>query len=363
MSAIVRAYLILAVGLLIVRSTVVTVDTLDAVARRYAERRSWLRYYDHLRPLVPNFRLALEYSLWIAMASLVLLQIGPLAPLASWGPLLIQAIGIAFAGAVVVEVGRLEILHRLLPREGLDEMSRRRRSTMAPLVRSMFTYAVTFGTVVLILATLGFNPVPFLAGAGILGLVVGFGAQSLNNDVVSGFFILFENTYLVGDVVEAAGAKGVVEAIEFRTTKIRDAEGRLYVVRNGDVKQVINYSKEYAVAVVAINVAYEADLQTVFRVLREACDRVRAENGDMLADTDINGIVAFGEASMTVRTSTRVKPGRHEAAAAAIRLAIKDAFDRRASGVARNGLIPAELTHPLSPDVRDRRAADSSLLG
>jgi small conductance mechanosensitive channel len=148
MSAIVRAYLILAVGLLIVRSTVVTVDTLDAVARRYAERRSWLRYYDHLRPLVPNFRLALEYSLWIAMASLVLLQIGPLAPLASWGPLLIQAIGIAFAGAVVVEVGRLEILHRLLPREGLDEMSRRRRSTMAPLVRSMFTYAVTFGTVV-----------------------------------------------------------------------------------------------------------------------------------------------------------------------------------------------------------------------
>ena len=131
-------------------------------------------------------------------------------------------------GQVSVELGRLEILHRLLPQEGIDETSRRRRATMAPLVRSTFTYAVAFATVVLILATLGFNPVPFLAGAGILGLVVGFGAQSLINDVVSGFFILFENTYLVGDVVEAAGAKGVVEAIEFRTTKIRDAEGRLY---------------------------------------------------------------------------------------------------------------------------------------
>jgi moderate conductance mechanosensitive channel len=97
---------------------------------------------------------------------------------------------------------------------------------------------VYFGTAVLILASLGFNPLPFMAGAGILGLVVGFGAQSLINDVVSRFFILFENTYLIGDMVEVGGAKGVVEGIEFRTTKIRDDQGRLHIIRNGDV---INY--------------------------------------------------------------------------------------------------------------------------
>jgi moderate conductance mechanosensitive channel len=95
----------------------------------------------------------------------------------------------------------------MLPEQGLDEMTRR-RSTIAPIVRSTFAYAVYFGTAVLILASMGFNPMPFLPGAGILGLVVGFGAQALIHDVVSGFFILFENTYLVGDTIEAANAKG-----------------------------------------------------------------------------------------------------------------------------------------------------------
>ena len=82
-------------------------------------------------------------------------------------------------------------------------------------MRSALGYVVYFGTAVLILGALGFNPMPFLAGAGILGLVIGFGAQSLINDVVSGFFILFEHIYMVGDIVEVGSARGVVEAIEF----------------------------------------------------------------------------------------------------------------------------------------------------
>ena len=126
----------------------------------------------------------------------------------------------------------------MLPSDGVDEMERRRRATMVPLVRSIFTYAVYFASAALMLSALGFNPMPFLAGAGILGLVVGFGAQSLINDVVSGFFILFENVYLVGDLIEAAGAKGIVEAIEFRVTKIRDADGRVHIIRNGDMTDI-----------------------------------------------------------------------------------------------------------------------------
>jgi small conductance mechanosensitive channel len=234
----------------------------------------------------------------------------------------------------------MEIVRRMLPEQGLDEMTRRRRSTIAPIVRSTFTYAVYFATVVLILASLGFNPMPFLAGAGILGLVVGFGAQALIHDVVSGFFILFENTYLVGDTIEAAGAKGIVEAIEFRTTKMRDADGRVHVVRNGDVKQVVNYSKEYSLAIVTVDAPYDAELSEVFATLREAGQRARRDNPDVLGDTQIEGISAFGPIAMTVRTSTRVRPGRHDAAAAAIRLAMKEAFDRRTSGVARKTLVP-----------------------
>lgn len=340
---IVRVYVILAVGLLVIRSTVVVVDTLDALGHQHARRRGWLRHYDDLRSLVPVFRMCLEYALWIALAALVLSQIGIFQKPVTWGPMLIQAIGMFFVGRVVIELGQLEIDRRMLPPEGLDETTRRRRATIAPLVRSTFVYAVYFATAVLILGSLGFNPMPFLAGAGILGLVIGFGAQSLINDVVSGFFILFENTYLVGDVIEAAGAKGVVEAIEFRTTKIRDGDGRIHVVRNGDVKQVINYSKDYTMAVVPVEVDYDADLRSVFATLREAAARVRAENSDVLSDTQIDGITAFGPSMMTVRTSTRVRPGRHESTAAALRLAIKEAFDRRASGAARKGLIPEGL--------------------
>jgi small conductance mechanosensitive channel len=340
---VVRLYVIVAVGITIIRSTVVIVDTLDGLGHGYARSRGWLRVYDDLRSLVPVFRMCLEYALWIALAVLVLAETGVFQRPVAWGPMLIQAIGMFFAGRVVVELGRLEIDRRMLPAEGLDEMTRRRRTTIAPLVRSTFTYAVFFATAVLILGSLGFNPMPFLAGAGILGLVIGFGAQSLINDVVSGFFILFENTYLVGDVIEAAGAKGIVEAIEFRTTKIRDGDGRVHVVRNGDVKQVVNYSKDYTMAVVPVEVDYDVDLRAVFATLREAASRVRGEQQDILADTRIDGITTFGPSTMTVRTSTRVKPGRHEPAAAALRLAIKEAFDRQASDAPRKGLIPEAL--------------------
>ena len=336
----IRVYLVIAIGILIVRCAAVIVDTLDGWAGRSARGRSWVRYYDHLHSLLPTFRACLEYALWIAMGSLVLLQISPLRHLAPWGPRLIEAIGIFFLGRVIIELGILEIEHRMLPRDGLDDMDRRRRATMVPLVRSTFTYGAYFGTAVLVLGSLGFDPMPFLAGAGILGLVIGFGAQSLINDVVSGFFILFENAYLVGDTVEIAGAKGVVEAIEFRTTKVRDADGRLHIIRNGDTKPLINYSKDYTMAVVAMEVAYDADLREVFTALRQAGQRLRTDHRDVLAETDVEGVTAFGKETMTIRTSTRVKPGRHEAVAAALRLLIKETFDRQARGVSRKGLIP-----------------------
>jgi small conductance mechanosensitive channel len=338
---IVRIYLVIAIGFLIVRSTTFIVDTLDGWSERSARDRGWAHYYDRVRPLLPTFRACLEYALWIVIGSLVLLQVNALGHLAAWGPRLIQAIGIFFVGRVVIELGSLEIGNRMLPREGLEPTDRRRRETMLPLVRSAFAYAIYFGTAVLILSSLGFNPLPFLAGAGIAGVVVGFGAQSLIDDVVSGFFILFENTYLVGDTIEVGAAKGVVEAIEFRTTKIRDGDGRVHIIRNGQVKPVINYSKDYTMAVVTLEVAYHTDLYEVFHTLERAGARLRVDNPDVLADTHIDGIAQFGPKTMTVRTSTRVKPGRQDAVAAALRLLINDLFDQQRTSP-RRALVPRE---------------------
>jgi small conductance mechanosensitive channel len=148
-----------------------------------------------------------------------------------------------------------------------------------------------------------------------------------------------ENLYLVGDIVEVGAARGTVEAIEFRTTKIRDADGRVHIVRNGDMKPIINYSKDYGMAVVAVEVPYDADLRGVFAGLRQAGERLRAENHDVLTDTEIDGITAFGTTTMTVRTSTRVRAGCHDSAAAVLRLLINETFERQASGGARKALI------------------------
>jgi small conductance mechanosensitive channel len=338
---IVRVYVIVSGGMLLIRGTAVIVDVLDGRGRRLADARGWIDRYDHLRSLLPTLSACVEYALWIGMAALVIVQLAPMQGVAVWGPRLVEAIAIFFVGRVLIEIGHLEIDRRMVPPEGLDEMSLRRRATMTPLVHSIFTYAGYFATAVLMLATLGFNAMPFLAGAGILGLVVGFGAQSLINDVVSGFFILFENVYLVGELVEVDKARGVVEAIEFRVTKIRDDEGRLHVIRNGDMKPVINYSKEFAMAVVPVDVAYDADLRSVFSTLREAGRIVRSDSRDVLSELKIDGITAFGPSTLTVRTTTRVRAGAHDRVAAALRLAIKEAFDRHApEGVPRTSLIP-----------------------
>ena len=334
-----RIYVVVMIGVTVIRGSMVIVDTLDGLGRKYAENRGWLKYHDHLRSLLPTFRVCVEYALWILIASLVVVQLSPVRSFAVWGPRLIQAIGIFFLGRVAIELGSLEIGHRMLPSSGLDETTRRRRETMAPLVKTAFGYAGYFVVVVLILGSLGFNPMPFLAGAGILGLVIGFGAQSLINDVVSGFFVLVEDTYLIGDTIETGKARGVVEGIEFRTTKIRDTEGRLHILRNGDIKEVINYSKDYTVAVVLVDVPYDADLRTVFDTLRVAGQQVRAENPDVLQETEVDGITSFGPAALTVRTSTRVMPGRHDAVAAALRLAIKEAFDLQLVRAPRKGLV------------------------
>jgi small-conductance mechanosensitive channel len=298
--------------------------------------------------VVPTLRVCLEYALWFGVASALALQLTWTQQYASLGPRLMLVCLLVFAGRVAMELGFVEIDRRVLASDGLSETVRRRRATMAPLVRSAWTYVAWFATLTVVLSALGFDVMPFLAGAGVLGLVVGFGAQSMINDVVSGFFILFENIYLVDDLIDVGGARGVVEAIEFRTTKIRDAEGRLHIIRNGDMKPVVNYSRDYGVAVVAVDVAYDADLQRVFSSLRETGAVLRARHPDVLAETEIEGISAFGPSALTIRTRTRVRPGRHESVAATLRLMLKEAFDREAGGAPRATLVPAIRTSPRS---------------
>jgi small-conductance mechanosensitive channel len=306
-----RVFLIFAAALLLVRATAAIVATLDALSIRFAGPTSPFRLYSELRSLVPLLRRCLEAAIWLAAVSLILLQIGPVANLAEWGPRLILVVAIFFLARVAAEV--VTLLIRALGARGdeLTDLERQQRATLVPLVASLGRLLVHFVAFVLGLSVLGLNPLPLLAGAGILGVVVGFGAQPVINDLVSGFFVLAESQFLVGDYIEVGASRGVVEAINLRTTTLRDPGGQLHILRNGQLTGVVNYSKRYTFAVVEITVPYEADLQATVGALETAGERLRSEQPDVLERTVVEGLEKLEGTGLTLRTKTKVRPGSH----------------------------------------------------
>lgn len=322
-----RIALIIGVGMLCWRALDAVIASLDALSKKYSNPNNLLRYYDKLTQLVPLLRRTLEYVIYLTVATLVVLQIDWLAGMAEWGPRLIRVVGACFVSRVIVEIANLLVEEILITRATLTTEQRQRRLTIVPLIRSILKYVVYFGAGIYIIQELGWDPTPVLAGAGILGLAVGLGAQNLINDVVSGFFILFENYYLVGDFIRTNDSEGVVEAIDLRTTRIRANDGSLHIVRNGQIGDVINDSKNYTYAVVDVGVAYESELDHVYATLETVGKSLVSANSDVLAATEVRGLEVFGESELTIRTATKVRPGRHLSVQRALRKAIKEAFD------------------------------------
>jgi small conductance mechanosensitive channel len=301
-----RVYLIGAIGLLLVRGIASVVDTLDALSAKFAGPTTLLRYYHDLRGLVPLLRRCIELAIWLGVASLVVLQIESIAAFAVYGPRLIQAVGVFFVARVAAEAADLIITRSQGDTEGLSDTERQQRATLIPLVLSFVRGAIYFVALVVMLTVLDLNPLPLLAGAGILGVVVGFGAQPVITDVVSGFFILFENQFLVGDYVEIGNARGVVEAIQLRTTRIRDPNGQQHIVRNGLMSGVVNYSKAYTFAVVELEVRYETDLRQVYNVLTGIGSEFATDHQDVLEPTVVSGVERFTGSGIVIRTTTKV---------------------------------------------------------
>ena len=324
---ILRIFLIIAVGVLIWRAVGALIESADALSEKYVAKTKFTSPYKRLRPLIPLLRRSIEYAIMVTMATLVIMQIGAIATLAEWGPRIIQVIGIVFLARVVKELITFVLEETMLRQAALTPEQKQRRATMVPLFNSILAYTIYFVAGVAILNVFGINPTPILAGAGIAGLAVGLGAQNLIDDMVSGFFILFEEHFLVGDFIQIGDAEGIVESIDLRTTRIRDNAGRHHIIRNGQITDLVHYSKEYTNAVVEVGVAYESDLNRVFDVLRSTGEELKAENGMVLEATLVKGIDNFGESEMLIRTVTRVKPGCHLHVERDLRKRIKDAFD------------------------------------
>jgi moderate conductance mechanosensitive channel len=321
-------YLVISISLLFVSAVAVVVESLDALSKYYADSRGLMVFYNRLKHLVPLLRRTLDYIIYVAVATLVITQLEFIAEFARYGPGIIQGIGVFFLSRVGVEVINL-LIDRTAIHGDISEKECQRNQTIFPIIKSILATLVYFCAIVIVMKGLGFDPIPLLAGAGVLGLVVGFGTQSLINDLVSGFFIIFEYTFQVGDYVEVNKASGVVESIGLRTTSIRSDNGELHILQNGKLGDVVNHSHEYTNAVVNVGVSYKTDLQQVYAVLNDLGKVLHTEMDDVLKPTEVAGVVDFSGPEIIIRTVTRVRPGRHKPIAREIRRRIIDKFQEQ----------------------------------
>lgn len=329
-----KIYLIVAIGLLLLKVVNAVIDSLDAWSAAYMSENAALRSYAKLRTLVPFLKRCIEYGIYLGIATLALAQIEPLISLTALGTRAIGILGIILASRILIEVSALVVKQLLTGEKALTDDQLKRRLTLVPIVQSLLKYGIYFWSGILILRAVDIDPGPILAAAGILGLAVGLGAQNLINDTVSGFFILFENYYLVGDYIEVEEAEGIVEAIELRTTRIRHPNGQLQILRNGDITSIVNFSREYIYAVVDVGVAYDSDLNVVYRVIEEVGFEIKEMfPKDVLEPTEVDGLEAFGHSKLMVRAVTKLKPndsrrGVHDDIQGELRKVLKEAFDR-----------------------------------
>jgi moderate conductance mechanosensitive channel len=214
--------------------------------------------------------------------------------------------------------------------DSVTTLRERRGQTIAQLLRSVGRVVIL--TIALLLTlNLFINIGPLLAGAGILGLAVSFGAQSLVKDVISGFFILVENQFAIGDVIEVAGKSGVVEKMTLRVVVLRDGEGAMHVVPNGEIKVASNKTRGWSRAVVDVGVGYDEDIDRALGIVRDeasqlATDRVWSPQLD--GAPEVLGIESLGDSSIVIRTLIRTQPGSQWGLAREFRRRIKNRFDR-----------------------------------
>jgi len=212
----------------------------------------------------------------------------------------------------------------------LSERRGQRAKTIGSVLTSIVSFVVWGIAFVLVLGEFGFNLTPIIASAGVIGVAVGFGAQNLVKDFLSGVFMLLEDQYGVGDVVDLGAASGTVESVGLRITTVRDVAGTVWYVRNGEISRVGNSSQGFAVAVVDIPVGYSTDVNAALNMLSEVASKATSEEplmADVLETPKVLGVQGMANDAITLRLTVKVRPARQWAAQRELRRRIMAAFD------------------------------------
>jgi small conductance mechanosensitive channel len=243
---------------------------------------------------------------------------------------LIQIAAVLIAAALAVNLLR-RFIRRLLRRRkrGPSSVIAKKADTIETVASSAAKYIVWFLAASAILEILNLSSAAgsLLATAGIGGIAVAFGAQSRVKDVATGFFILMEGQFAVGEYVEIDGEKGTVEAITIRTTRIRRFTGETTTIPNGSILKVTNYSRGDHLAVIDIVLPYGADIEKAGAIMRDTGLEYMKNHDNILEEPHVLGVEALGETGVTLRMILRVKPLTHWEAERALRRAVREALD------------------------------------
>jgi moderate conductance mechanosensitive channel len=212
-----------------------------------------------------------------------------------------------------------------------------RAQTMGSLLKSIVTGIVVAVVATMMLSEIGVNIAPIIASAGIVGVALGFGAQSLVKDFLSGIFMIFEDQYGVGDVVDLGEASGTVEAVSLRVTRLRDVNGTVWYVRNGEILRVGNMSQNWARTVLDVTVGYDEDLVRVRQVLQEVAHDLWEDEdfrGLVIEEPEVWGVESLGVDGIVVRVTLKTAPMEQWGVARAMRERIKARFQHEGINLA-----------------------------
>jgi small conductance mechanosensitive channel len=274
-----------------------------------------------------------------ALLSLAAWRVGSLAWLTTPGGLRVAGGVLSVGLASLAALAAWEVVNTLLERylariagAGFEQARRAARlRTLAPLIQNIVLTLLAVFVGLILLSELGINIVPLLAGAGVLGIAVGLGAQSLAKDLITGFSNLVEDSFAVGDVVSLGGKSGVVEEISLRSLRLRDLEGTVHTIPFSEVTTVSNLTKEFSYSVLDMGVAYSTDIDRAMQVMRETAGEMRREapfDGYILDDLEMLGVEAFADSAVVLRVRLKTLPGRQWPVMREFRRRIKIAFDR-----------------------------------
>ncbi len=277
-----------------------------------------------------------------------------------WGAAATAAFRVALIVIVaLIAIGVLQRAIRLfrerVARRMDDPEAVKRAATLGRVFRYLVAVVVTLVAGMLILSELGVSLAPILGAAGVVGIAVGFGAQSLVKDYFSGFFILLENQIRVGDVVKIAGIAGLVEEVTLRHVRLRDYDGYVHYVPNGLITTVTNMARNYAQSVIDVGIAYREDVDEAFEVMRAVASELRADPAfgpKILDELDVAGVERWADSAVVLRCRFKVAPLEQWGVRREYLRRLKKAFDQRGieipyphltiyAGAAKDGSAPS----------------------